>query len=180
MATTPLEDRQSALVTGGLIVAILTLLIWFGGLALLDWVTGQDVDTGLGPDFLYVVVLPILMAGLAWIAGRAAWQATREVDDDLAGFSREPGADQRTAVVAPFVALAVNWLVWNASLARYDWLGIYASDLFNPATLVVLIVFPLLLTGVTIWSGLAVQALLAPPRTVRRYRDESDLEPVDD
>jgi len=60
------------------------------------------------------------------------------------------------------------------------------ADHLSPATrstrrhLVVLIVVPVLLTGVTIWSGLAIRALLVPRQTVRRYREESDLEPVDD
>ena len=180
MATTPLEDRQSELLTGGLIAAVVTLVVWFGSLAFLDWVSGRNTDTGLGPDFLYLVLLPLVMAGLAWLAFRSAWQLTSDLNDDLAGRPRQVAVNRRAAIVAPLVALVVNQVVWNASLDRFDWLGAFLSDPFNPATLVVLIIFPLLLVGVTIWSGIAVQTLMTPPRSARRYRDDPNMEPADD
>ena len=174
MATTPLEDRRPQLLTGALIAAILTLVVWFGGLAFLDWATGQDSDIGLGLDFLYLVLLPVVMAGLAWLAFRNAWQTTSDLNDDLAGRRRRVAANGRATIVAPLVALIFNQVVWNASLDRFDWLGSFINDPFNPTTLVVLIIFPLLLVGVTIWSGIAVQTLMTPPRPVRRHRDDPD------
>ena len=161
------------LLTSALIAVIVTLVVWFGGLAFLDWATGQDTDIGLGPDFLYIVLLPVVMAGLAWLAFRNAWQTTGDLNDDLAGHPRWGAASGRAAIVAPLVALIFNQVVWNASLDRFDWLGSFIIDPFNPTTLVVLIIFPLLLVGVTIWSAIAVQTLMTPPRPVRRHRDDS-------
>lgn len=142
------------------------------------------MDTGLGPDFLYVVVLPVAMAGLAWVVFRNAWQMTGDRNDDLAGRPRQVATAGRSAIVAPLVVLVANQVVWNASLDRFDWLGAFINDPFKPTTLVVLIIFPLLLVGATIWSGIAVQTLTPPPRPVRRDRDDpdsnSDLEPADE
>lgn len=144
------------------------------------WVTGRNTDTGLGPDFLYLVLQPTVTAGPAWLAFRGAWQMTSDLNDDLAGRRRQSIANGRAAIVASLVALVVNRVVWNASLDRFDWLGAFINDSFNPATLVVLIVFPLLLVGVTIWSGVAVHTLMTPPRPARRFRDDPDLEPAYD
>ena len=178
---TPLEDRQMELLTGGLIAAVVTLVVWFGGLTFLDWVTGRnDGDARLRPDFLYFVLLPLVMAGLAWLAFRSAWRSTSDLNDDITGRPRRVVADPRAVIVAPLVALAVNQVVWNASLDRFDWLGAFSNDPFNPATLVVLVVFPLLLVGVTIWSGIATQILMTPTRPPRPYRDDPDPASADD
>lgn len=142
---------------GGLVATIVTLALWFAGLAFLKWTLEQGVDAGLGPSVLYYVVFPVALAGFAWVAGSAAWRlAQAEPDDEITSSSRRDAA-RRAGLVAPFVALVVNQVVWNASLDRFDWLNSFGFDPFNLATLVVLIVFPLLLAGVTIWAGLAVR-----------------------
>lgn len=71
-------------------------------------------------------------------------------------------------------------IVWTSSLDRLDWLDGSGYDPFHPAALVVLIVFPLLLAGVTIWAGLAVRALMTAPATRRPVRDEPAYDPADD
>lgn len=162
MAMAPPKDRQAELIPGGLAAAVITLVIGFGGLAFLEWVTGRNADMGLGPDFLYLVLLPITMAGLAWIAFRSAWKVTSDPADDPAGRSRRAKADSRAAIVAPLLALAVNQIVWTVSLDHFDWLGAFIGNPFNSATRMVLMVFPLLLVGVTIRSGIAAQTLMTP------------------
>lgn len=64
------DERPRALIVSG-VATLVTLAVWFAALAFPRWVTERGVDTGLGPDVLYVAVLPIAMVGLA---GGGAWR----------------------------------------------------------------------------------------------------------
>ena len=85
------DERHRALIASGVVVAIVTLAVWFAALAFLRWVPTRDVNTGLGPDFLYVVVLPLAMAGLAGLAASAAWryQLALGADEDGPAWRRD-------------------------------------------------------------------------------------------
>lgn len=179
MASNRRSSRTQAILAG----VVVTLVLWFAGLILLDLLFDSVSSPGAVSllQLLYDIGLPVGVTAVAWLGMRSTWELSAGVPDDLdddeetgddgvaadddvnetvAPLFDGAASDRRVLIVAPMLALLANRVVWERVDDQYAPLSLWLTGDRDIALFLVEAVLALVVVGVSIWAGLAARTLL--------------------